>query len=195
MPETTTRAQRTERFDLRALFETSQLLSSSLDLEFVLNNLLLTAMSKLFVTRGAALLYDPLEDAYRAAAVKGLTGLENGDLIRLDDLPTNAMLCGAEEVPEVLAQLRVELVLPVAFGHRRIGLIGLGKKATGQPFGEAELEFIQSLVNMSSSAVHNSLVVEELQLANRDLDGKIQQLTRSSTCRRSSTSRSSAIGS
>jgi len=176
MPETTTRAQRTERFDLRALFETSQLLSSSLDLEFVLNNLLLTAMSKLLVTRGAVLLYDPLEDAYRAAVVKGLAGLEKGDLIRLDDLPTHTMLCGAEEVPEVLAQLRVELVLPVAFGHRRIGLIGLGKKATGQPFGEAELEFIQSLVNMSSSAVHNSLVVEELQLANRDLDGKIQQL-------------------
>ena len=71
MPETTTRAQQTERFDLRALYETSQLLSSSLDLEFVLNNLLLTAMSKLFVTREAALLYDPLEDAYRAAAVKG----------------------------------------------------------------------------------------------------------------------------
>ncbi len=56
MPETTTRAQRTQRFDLRALFETSQLLSSSLDLEFVLSNLLLTAMSKLLVTRGAALL-------------------------------------------------------------------------------------------------------------------------------------------
>ena len=176
MPETTTRAQRTERFDLRALFETSQLLSSSLDLEFVLNNLLLTAMSKLLVTRGAALLYDPLEDAYRAAAVKGLQGLESGDLLRLDDVPTDCMLCGPGEVPETLANLRVELVLPVAFGHRRIGLIGLGKKATGQPFGEAELEFIQSLVNMSSSAVHNSLVVEELQLANRDLDGKIQQL-------------------
>ena len=176
MPETTTRAQQTERFDLRALYETSQILSSSLDLEFVLNNLLLTAMSKLLVTQGAALLYDPLEDAYRAAAVKGMAGLQHGDLIHIDDLPTDAMLCGPEEVPEALVQLRVELVLPVAFGHRRIGLIGLGKKATGQPFGEAELEFIQSLVNMSSSAVHNSIIVDELRQANHDLDSKIQQL-------------------
>ena len=175
MPDTSTHAQRTQRFDLRALYETSQLLSSSLDLEFVLSNLLLTAMSKLLVTRGAALLYEPLDEAYRAAAVKGLAGLACGDLIALDDIPDSGMLRG-DEVPESLAKLRVELVLPVAFGHRKIGLIGLGKKATGQPYEEAELEFIQSLVNMSSSAVHNSLIVEELKQANRDLDGKIQQL-------------------
>ncbi len=175
MPETTTHAQRTERFDLRALYETSRLLSSSLDLEFVLNNLLLTAMSKLLVTRGAALLYEPLEDAYRAAAVKGLTGLQRGDLVRPGDLPTDRLL-REDDVPASLQQHRVELVLPVAFGHRRIGVIGLGKKATGRPFEEQELEFIQSLVNMSSSAVHNSIIVEELKQANRDLDGKIQQL-------------------
>lgn len=170
-----TRDQRTDRFDLRALYETSRLLSSSLDLEFVLSNLLLTAMSKLLVTRGAAFLFEPLEDAYRAATVKGLTGLEKGQFVRTGDLPTDRLLRDGE-VPEVLAQHRVELVLPVAFGHRKIGLIGLGKKATGQPFEERELEFIQSLVNMSSSAVHNSIIVEELKQANRDLDGKIQQL-------------------
>ena len=175
MPDTTTHAQRTQRFDLRALYETSQLLSSSLDLEFVLSNLLLTAMSKLLVTRGAALLFDPLEDAYRAAAVKGLAGVQKGDLVHVSNIPTDMMLRG-DEVPDVLAQMRIQLVLPVAFGHRKIGLIGLGKKATGQPYEDQELEFIQSLVNMSSSAVHNSLVVEELKQANRDLDGKIQQL-------------------
>ena len=92
MPDTTTHAQRTQRFDLRALFETSQLLSSSLDLEFVLNNLLLTAMSKLLVTRGAALLYEPLEDAYRAAAVKGLTGIQRGDLVPVSNIPSAVML-------------------------------------------------------------------------------------------------------
>jgi len=175
MPETMTQAQRTERFDLRALYETSQLLSSSLDLEFVLNNLLLTAMSKMLVGRGAAFLYDPVENAYRAAAVKGLNGLQGGDLVRVGEVPTNGML-REDDVPEPLARLRIRLILPVAFGHRRIGLIGLGKKMTGQPYEEAELEFIQSLVNMSSSAVHNSLIVEELRQANRDLDGKIQQL-------------------
>ncbi|NBC19137.1 MAG: SpoIIE family protein phosphatase [Bacteroidetes bacterium] len=176
MPDSSsTQVQRTERFDLRALYETSRLLSASLDLEFVLNNLLLTAMSKLLVTRGMALLFDPLEDAYRVASLKGMPTVEKDERLHLDAIPADELLRD-DEVPEVLAEHRVKLVLPVAFGHRRIGLIGLGAKATGQPFEERELEFIQSLVNMSSAAVHNSLMVEELKQANRDLDNKIQQL-------------------
>ncbi len=172
MPDT---IARTERFDLNALYETSRLLSASLDLEFVLNNLLLTAMSKLLVTRGAALLYEPLEGGYRVATSKGLPALKQGDVMKLEGIPTDRTLYN-DEVPEALAAHRIELVLPVASGHREIGLIGLGKKATGQPFEARELEFIQSLVNMSSAAVHNSLMVEELKQANLDLDNKIQQL-------------------
>jgi hypothetical protein len=38
-------SRRTERFDLKALHETSKLLSGSLEIEFVLNNLLLIAGS------------------------------------------------------------------------------------------------------------------------------------------------------
>lgn len=175
MPDLNTQDARTERFDLRALYETSRLLSASLDLEFVLNNLLLTAMSKLLVTRGGAFLYDPVENAYRVASAKGLPSVKVGEMVRPGDVPTDRLLRD-EDVPPLLAEQKISLVLPVAFGHRRIGFIGLGPKATRQPFDGRELEFIQSLVNMSSSAVHNSLMVEELKQANRDLDGKIQQL-------------------
>lgn len=173
--ETTSHVQRTERFDLRALYESSRLLSASLDLDFVLDSLLLTALSKLLVTRGVVLLYDPLTSEHRAAAVKGIPGLVRGDRLRLGKVPPGRLLRGTE-VPEPLAEHRIALVLPVSFGHREIGLIGLGKKATGQPFEAAELEFLQSLIHISSAAVHNSLMVEELKQANRDLDGKIQQL-------------------
>lgn len=164
---------RTERFDLRALYETSRLLGASLDLSFVLDNLLLTAMSKLLVTRGAALLYDPLAGGYRVATVKGMRTLPEGTVLALT--PPAEPLQGAG-VPEPLATHRIALVLPVAFGHRDIGLLALGGKATGQPFEAAELEFMASLVHMTSSAVHNSLVVEELKQANYDLDHRVQQL-------------------
>lgn len=166
---------RTERFDLRALYETSRLLSTSLDLTFVLDNLLLTAMSKLLVTRGVVLLYDPLEDTHRAAAHKGLRSLAPHTRV---DLPADAArrVLRRFEVPEALAEHRIELTLPIASGHRAIGVIGLGGKATGQEYEPRELEFIQSLVHMAAAAVHNSLMVEELQQANRDLDQKIQQL-------------------
>lgn len=168
-------SQRTERFDLNALYETSRLLSASLDLAFVLNNLLLTAMSKLLITRGAVLLYDPVEQAYRTASSKGLPSLALESLVRLP-IPLPEGTLTEDAVPAELAEHRVALVLPVRFGHREIGLIALGAKATNRPFEVSELEFIQSLVNMSAAAVHNSLIVKELEQANRDLDGKIQQL-------------------
>lgn len=175
MQETPTRVQRRERFDLNALYETSRLLSSSLDLQFVLSNLLFTAMSKLLVTRGAVLLYEPLEGRHRVATARGVRGMKVGDLVDVAIPPAGKPLLD-DHVPRVLHEHDLRLVIPVASGHRDIGLIALGAKATGQSFDIRELQFIQSLVNMSSAAVHNSIVVSELTQANRDLDNKIQQL-------------------
>jgi phosphoserine phosphatase RsbU/P len=175
MPDQTTSSSRTDRFDLRAIYETSQLLSSSLDLEFVLSNLLRTAMGKLLVTKGATLLYDPIKTLYTVPAVKGISSLSKGSELALTGVDLEKTMQG-DRVPAELRAFGIDLVFPVAFGHREIGLIGLGSKFTRQPFEEQELEFMASLVNMSSAAVHNSLMVEELKLANRDLDSKIQQL-------------------
>lgn len=175
MTEQAADPRKTDRFDLRAIFETSQLLSSSLDLEFVLSNLLRTAMGKLLVTKGAALLFNPLKSGYNVASVMGISGLSKDELLVLGDLDLENTMHD-ESVPEKLREYGIKLVFPVAFGHREIGLIGLGSKFTKQEFGEQELEFMASLVNMSSAAVHNSLMVEELKIANRDLDAKVQQL-------------------
>lgn len=166
---------RSERFDLRALYETSQLLSKSLDLEFVLNSLLLTVMSKLLTTRGVVLMYDPLEGGYRVSAAKGLKHLENGQVVKLADVPQDTILL-EEHVPDPLAGRGIKLALPIFFGRREIGMLAVGGKATGEAFTAFEIEFVRSLVNMSSTAVHNSLMVEELQLANRDLDARVQEL-------------------
>lgn len=175
MPDALTQAQRTDRFDLRALYESSRLLSASLELEFVLNNLLLTAMSKLLVTRGVVLVYDAVERAYRVKVAKGMPGVDKQARFEVEPPPAETILQG-DDVPAVLREHRVELVLPITSPTRDIGLIGLAGKATGQAYESRELEFIASLVNMSSAAVHNSLMVEELKQANRDLDAKIQEL-------------------
>lgn len=175
MSETTTPMTRTERFDLRALYETSRLLSRSLDLDFVLNSLLLTAMSKLFTTRGMVLMDDPLARGYRVAAVKGVKGVSKSDVLHLDRHSAEEITSNGK-VPETLRKLDLVLSVPISFGSKSIGLLAMGEKATREAFTTMELEFIRSLVNMSSTAVHNSLMVEELKLANRDLDAKIQEL-------------------
>lgn len=172
MPDLTTRSRR-ERFDLKALYETSRLLSSSLDQDFVLDSLLFTAMSKLLVARGMILLFDPLEDAYRVAAAKGTAGVTRNQLLRFRCPPS---VDGSIEVPEALTEHRIALCLPIVVGSRDLGVVALGAKATGRPFDDEELDFIRSLINICSPAVHNSIMVEELKQANRDLDGKIQLL-------------------
>ncbi len=173
MPDLITRSHRQERFDLRALYDTSRLLSSSLDRDFVLDSLLFTSMSKLLVARGAILLFDPLENAYRVAAAKGIGEVKRNDLLRFDRSSEAAV---SEPLPKAITRLRLSLLLPIAFGNRDLGFLALGSKATGGEFESDELDFIRSLINISSSAVYNSIMVEELRQANRDLDTKIQQL-------------------
>ncbi len=169
-------APSTDRFALRALYETSQMLNTSLDLEFVLNNLLLIAMSKLFVTRGVVLLHDPVKQNYRFAAVKGIRAWEAGDELDLGDPPAENVELRGTAIPPMLAKERLGLLIPITYHDRHIGFLGIGHKVNGQPVAGPELEFIKSLVNISSAAVHNSLMVQELKQANRDLDAKIQEL-------------------
>jgi sigma-B regulation protein RsbU (phosphoserine phosphatase) len=174
MPDSSTQVQRTKRYDLRALFEASRLLSGSLDLSFVLNNLLLTAMSKLLVTRGLGLLADE-EGIYRTVISKGIPDWPAGAPLPIDT-SRPAGIRRDDEVPDPIRALGIVLLLPIVSSDTAIGLVGLGKKATGEPFADEELEFIQSLVNMSAAAVKNSMVVEELRTTNRQLDAKIHQL-------------------
>lgn len=166
---------RSERFDLRALYETSRLLSTSLDLQFVLNSLLLTVMSKLLTTRSTVLMHDPVENGYRVAATRNVKTLEEGTVLQVPEIPEDTVLT-ADQVPEKLLEHGLVLAAAIRFGSREIGILAAGKKATGEPYTPFELEFVRSLVHMSSTAVHNSLMVEELQLANRDLDARIQEL-------------------
>ncbi len=174
MSPTGTQEERTRRFDLRALYESSQLLSSSLELDFILNNLLLSLMSKLFVTRGCVLLNEG-EGHFRVESSKGCSGLKKGNVIDLHDFnPTRLAI--DDEVPAALSDHKLALIGPIRASGKYIGLACMGRKATGEAFSKYELEFVKSLVNMSSAAINNSMAVEELRQTNRRLDGKIQQL-------------------
>ncbi|HUF11318.1 MAG TPA: PP2C family protein-serine/threonine phosphatase [Rhodothermales bacterium] len=175
MSERSLTVHQTEHLDLRALYEATQLLSSSVDLNFVLNNLLLIAMSKLLVTRGVVLLFDPVEQAHKVAASKGVASLKPGDVVAFEPLGQAVPLSG-DDIPETLKEHRISHLLPVEYHERCIGWLGLGQKPAGKPLEDDELAFTEALVSISSSAVQNSLIIEELQQSNKDLDGKIQEL-------------------
>ncbi len=175
-----------ERFDLRALYDTSRLVSGTLDVEFLLGNLVLTAMSKLLTTRGAAFLYvdeadgreaigDGPQTARRArvAAVRGVSGLAIGEVV---DLAMGDGAAQGADVPDVLARLRLVLALPIRVGTRDVGLVAFGARIGGSEYDADALRFLRSLVGMTAPAVENARTVAALREANRHLDGRIRQL-------------------
>ena len=164
-----------DRHDLGALYETSRLLSGSLDVRFILGNLLLTAMSRALTTRGVVLLWDEAAEAYRVGAQRGVGGLAEGAALDLPALDVGTGLVG-DAVPEALRAHRIALVLPIRFGSRDVGAVGLGGRLTGVPYSDDELSFLRSLVSMTAPALENARTVEQLEAANRSLDAKIQQL-------------------
>lgn len=169
------RGERAQRYDLHALYQASRMLSSSRDLDYVLRNLVLSTMSKLLVTRSAVLLHEPAEHIWRVAITKGLPELALASVIELQERPGEDVWTHAQ-VPPVLANQGIVLVMSIQSGGRHIGLFVLGSKVTGKAFTEPELEYVQSLVHMSAAAINNSLMISELQQTNDNLDSRVQQL-------------------
>jgi sigma-B regulation protein RsbU (phosphoserine phosphatase) len=141
----------------------------------VLSRLLLTAMSKLLVTRSAALLYDAEQQAYRLTVARGLPGLAEGEQIAFSDGAVRDVQRG-DDVPAPLREHGFALALPVVVEEQPVGLVALGPKSTGDDFAPEEREFVASLVHLSAAAVRNARLVSELRSANHDLDARVREL-------------------
>ncbi|HRR07414.1 MAG TPA: SpoIIE family protein phosphatase [Rhodothermales bacterium] len=163
-----------EKFDLLALYETSTLLNDSLEIGFILDNLLRTAMSKLLVTRSIALLSHPVHQVYTIASAQGIYQINKTETFDFDLFPIPVP--GLSEAPAILKKWGIHSLIPLTARKQHLGFVGFGHKVTKQPFLPEEASFVQSLVHMSSVAVHNASMVGELQTANQDLALKIQQL-------------------
>lgn len=174
MPEAETQTTQENRFDLKSVVEASELLNTTLDLDFILSNLLLVAMSRLLVGKGMVLLADSAsQNVFRVGAAKGAAGVTTGDVFELNS-PAEIAEGGA--LPQDLRSRGFGLLLPIRHQRKTIGLVALGEKATDNRFEDSEVAFARSLVNMSASAVHSAQVGARLQQVNLDLASRVQEL-------------------
>lgn len=159
------------------------MLIESHDLDFVLNNLLLISMGKLFCTKSAILLWNRQEQYYEITKNKGKTGLFEGQHLYLElseTLRDKSIIYSARDNDGTLPSLFIENELCVLFNLRtsseHIGYLCMGAKANKQEFTDRELEFIENLVNISAVAVSNSILVRQLKNTNLQLDRRIQEI-------------------
>ena len=173
-------AVRREAFELQPLFEFSNIVNSSLDLDFILNTILRTLMGKLLIPNGMVLLTDE-SGGERIVAAKGFSLESSQQLIDLGKLPKTIQTFEALKKKnslwsDFLQRFNQKLVIPVFSQKRVVGVITLGDKLTRKSISPAEKKLIQSLVNLSGAAVEKAAMIAQLNGVNRMLDRKVQEL-------------------
>jgi sigma-B regulation protein RsbU (phosphoserine phosphatase) len=165
--------------ELSALFEISQTLNSSLNLQSILNNILLVPMGRMMLGKGLILIKNE-GNVFRIETIKGLPHKLQGKEIEIFNIPTYPFFINDLENEDswtsFFKEFKIELMLPIISRTDVIGLLGFSRKISGQSFGENEIEFLGSLTNIATTSIENALVFDQIQKVNRQLDHKIQEL-------------------
>lgn len=166
--------------ELQSLFEVSQTLNSSLNLKSILDNMLLTPMGKMMITRGVVLLHED-KNTFRIETVKGLPRQFVGDKIQIhhtiqEPSYTQKLSRQNDNGLDFFIQHNIGLLIPIRSSEKTIGLIGFGNKISQNPYTKPEIDYLRSLSNIAATSIENGLMVMQLQEVNRKLDKKIQEL-------------------
>ncbi len=157
--------------NLTALVEFSRIINSNLDLDFILSNVLLTCMGKFFATKGLIALKQKNE--LKISASKGLSKEVISNFPKID---TSSGFNENEDFNEFIKLNEFTAVERINTGNECLGIICLGHKLNKSEYSEDDLEFLRTILNIASTAIQNSLVINELKKVNRVLDSRIQRL-------------------
>jgi sigma-B regulation protein RsbU (phosphoserine phosphatase) len=174
----TVSSSRKSSADILPLFEYSNIVNSSLDLQFILSTVLRTLMGKMLVSRGVVMLEND-EKAYAMIAARGTTPPQDFVPIVVSRATRSISSVGKlKESPlrSYLQQLELELLIPVISNGHVVGCIALGKRLHGGNYTSNDRKLIQSLVNLSGAAIEKAFIIERVKEANRSLDRKFQEL-------------------
>jgi len=155
-----------------ALVDFSNLINSSLDLNFTLNNLLLTCLGKFHTTKGLiALLND--ENKFVVKASKGINQeiLDSFPEIFFSDYDTN------EQFSNYIIKNNFNVYQEIKSSEGLKGIILLGNRLTNQEYDDEDISFLRTITNVGATAIENSLFVDRLKKINRELDSKVNQLS------------------
>ncbi len=158
--------------NLTALIEFSRIINSSFDLEFILNNVLLTCMGKFLATKGIIAL-----KINGKLIPKASKGLAHEILGIFPDLIAEHSKLESPEFHDYLEHAKLVVFEKINSSDECLGIVCLGEKLNKSSFTEDDLEFLRTILNISASAIQNSMVIDKLKNVNRMLDSRIQRLS------------------
>src|SRR3990172_3726979 len=171
--------QRNPASDLVPLFEFSNVINSSIDLNFILSTVLLTVMGKMLVSKGLVMLKRE-EEQYEVVAAKGIPANLLGTSITIGK-PQRALRILKKKQPRdeyhgMLNDRALVLSAPIIAQGQVVGMLALGEKIGRKKYAASDQELIKSLINLSASAIEKAVMLEQLKNANRSFDRKVQEL-------------------
>jgi sigma-B regulation protein RsbU (phosphoserine phosphatase) len=158
--------------NLTALVEFSRVINSSLDLDFILSNILFTCLGKFLAVKGLIAL-----KSNGSFNLKSSKGISQEDLDRFPFLSSKEDFLNNNSLKSFMYESRLLAVERIKSSDECLGFICLGEKLNQSPYTEDDREFLRTILNISSTAIQNSKVLGELTKVNRALDSRIQRLS------------------
>jgi phosphoserine phosphatase RsbU/P len=157
--------------NLTALVEFSRIINSSLDLEFILNNVLLTCMGKFLATKGMIAL-----NINKKIVLKTSKGIPDEMIKKFPEAEARTDFKENTELINFFNECKLSIYQRISSSEDCLGIVCLGEKLNKSPFSDDDVEFLRTILNISASAIQNSMVINELKKVNRVLDSRIQRL-------------------
>ncbi len=157
--------------NLTALVDFSRIINSSLHLDFILGNVLLTCMGKYLTSRGLIALHEN-----KSFVVKSVKGLTEDILKRFPVEDSIDVLLESPAFNSFRVESKLSVVEKLWSSEQCIGFMALGEKLNNSVYTDDDLEFLKTILNIASTAVQNSIVLNELKLVNRTLDSRVNRL-------------------
>jgi phosphoserine phosphatase RsbU/P len=158
--------------NLTSLVEFSRVINSSSDLHFILNNVLLTCLGKFLSTKGLIALSENGK-----IVVKNTKGLSDEIIDKFPDLESNENCLSDKSFKGFMHSARLKAAEKIISSEDCIGLVCLGEKLNRSDYSNDDLEFLRTILNISATAIQNSIKINELQSVNRELDSRIHRLS------------------
>ncbi len=158
------------RRNLKALVELSRVINSSLDLEFILNNLLLSCLGKFLSTKGFIALNQ--NGTFKVITKKGFSEEQLKNFPKINNLTE----LRGEDFKNYLSALNILAWDEICSSNHCLGIIALGEKLNKKSYSSDDIEFLHTITNLAAPAIQNSLMIDELKKTNRMLDSKITRL-------------------
>jgi len=183
-PEHSQRELERRIFQLKTLYDMSQVIGSLRDPQQIMKNLLMMVIGTFGALKGVAFLVDVQQGRIAAATQRRVGKTALAELSQAVEAGYFDELKGVTDIQQtgkkifaVLAASQIQVWIPFVVRENFKGGIGLGAKMLGDPYTPDDQELLSTLASQLTIALDNALAYMEIHQLNVGLEATVQERT------------------